>query len=231
MPRKKEPSSVTEKGIFPTRLRELMWENETTQKKLGDFVGVRPQTISLYTTGQSYPDINGLRKIAEYFEVSADWLIGLTDARTTDPIEQAAFNALGLSERAIRYLLAINQIPKGGPYKPHGIERVELLSFLLSKPLFDMMLCECCIYVDKMREEHDREFFNTQEYEMCSGILKEHGFEISTKEQQAAYRFNEHIVLYLRDLLNQCINPKTERELLEEMRNAEHSREDDEDWE
>lgn len=231
MPRKKEPSSVTEKGIFPTRLRELIKERGITQKMLGDYVGVRPQTISLYTTGQNYPDINGLRKIAEYFEVSADWLIGLTDARTTDPIEQAAFNALGLSERAIRYLLAINHTPKEWPYKPHGIERVELLSFLLSKPLFDIMLCECCIYVDKMRKEHDQEFYDTQEYEMCSGILKEHGFEISTKEQQAAYCFNEHIVLYLRELLNQCINPKTERELSEEMRNAEHSREDDEDWE
>ena len=155
-------------------------------------------------------------------------MIGLTDARTTDPIEQAAFNALGLSERAIRYLLAIKHTPKEGHYKPHGIERVELLSFFLSKPLFDMMLCECCIYVDKMRKEHDQEFYDTQEYEMCSGILKEHGFEISTKEHPAAYCFNEHIVLYLRELLNQCINPKTERELLEEMRNAEHSREDDE---
>ena len=231
MPRKKQPSSVTEKEVFPTRLRELMKERGITQKMLGDYVGVRPQTISLYSTGQNYPDINGLRKIAEYFEVSGDWLIELTDARTTYPIEQAAFNALGLSERAIRYLLAIKHTPKEWPYKPHGIERVELLSFFLSNPLFDMMLCECCVYVDKMCEERDQEFYDTQEYEICSGILKEHGFEISTKEQQAGYRFNEHIVLYLRELLNQCINPKTERELLEEMRNAEHSREDEEDWE
>lgn len=227
MPRKKDPTSVTEKELFPTRLRKLMLLNETTQRKLGDYVGVRPQTISLYTTGQSYPDVNGLRKIAEFFKVSADWLIGLTETPTIDPDQRAAADLLGLSERAIQYLIAI----KYGDQNVSGMTRPELLSFLLSKPLFDMMLGECCIYIDKMREEHDQSFYNTQEYDMCEEFLKTHGFEISTKKQQASYRFNESIVPFLRHLLNECVHPKTDEEFFEEVMNdAKCSGKADEDW-
>ena len=67
MPRKKEPTNVTEKNIFPTRLRNLMEDQSITQKKLADAIEMRPQTVSLYTTGQSFPDVNTLKKIAEFF--------------------------------------------------------------------------------------------------------------------------------------------------------------------
>lgn len=63
MARKNMMTYETEKKIFPTRLREIMQENHTTQKMLGDAIGVRPQTISLYCTGQSSPDADGLTKI------------------------------------------------------------------------------------------------------------------------------------------------------------------------
>ena len=103
---------MTEKEVFPTRLRELMKERGITQKMLGDYVGVRPQTISLYTTGQSYPDVNGIRKISEYFEVCSDYLLGLSDAPTIDVSEQAVVDALGLDYQAIRYLFAAKRSKK-----------------------------------------------------------------------------------------------------------------------
>lgn len=51
----------------------------TTQKKLADAIDMRPQTVSLYTTGQSFPDVNTLKKIAEFFNASADYLLGISD--------------------------------------------------------------------------------------------------------------------------------------------------------
>lgn len=79
MPRKKEPTHVTEKYTFPTRLRKLMEIYGTTQKKLADAIDMRPQTVSLYTTGQSFPDVNTLKKIADFFNASADYLLGISD--------------------------------------------------------------------------------------------------------------------------------------------------------
>lgn len=212
MPRKKEPSSVTEKEVFPTRLRELMRERETTQRKLADAVGVRPQTISLYATGQSYPDVNGLRRIAEYFEVSADWLLGLVDAQTTNPYQRAAIDSLGLSDKAIRYLMVINEIEKDLPQKSGMTARLTLLSDLLSNPLFDIMLGECCVYIDKIQGNSDDPFSHTPEFDLCVETLSKHGFEIFSKEAQASYLFNEKIILIFRSLLDAYATPKGEKE-------------------
>ena len=104
MPRKSEPAVITEKKIFPTRLRELMQLHNTTQKALADAIEMRPQTVSLYVLGQSNPDIDSLKKIAEYFDVSADYLLGLAKEKSTDPEMRISCKYTGLSEPAIEFL-------------------------------------------------------------------------------------------------------------------------------
>lgn len=63
MSRKSAFPYETEKRPFATNLRVLMKENGTTQRELGEAIGVRPQTISLYCVGQSLPDVEGMAKI------------------------------------------------------------------------------------------------------------------------------------------------------------------------
>lgn len=112
MPRKKEPSSTTEQGIFPSRLRGLIEEKKTTQAKLAQAIDMRPQTVSLYVTGQSFPDVNTLRKIAIFFEVSADYLLGLTDIQKPDANLQAAGAYTGLSEKALLKIAQWHSVPR-----------------------------------------------------------------------------------------------------------------------
>lgn len=109
MARKTNPASVTEKGAFPTRLRTLMKERKVTQKELADAVDMRPQTISLYTQGQSAPDINCLKKMAEYFSVSADWLLGLSEERSTDEDIKRICKATRLDEDLVEYFVKAKQ--------------------------------------------------------------------------------------------------------------------------
>lgn len=108
MPRKKEPTCVTEKYTFPTRLRKLMENRGITQKTLADAINMRPQTVSLYTTGQSSPDVNALKKIAEFFNVSADYLLGLTDVKKPDATIQAICEYTGFSENALSALHSLH---------------------------------------------------------------------------------------------------------------------------
>lgn len=104
-PRKEEPRCVTEQQVFPTRLRELMEEHNTTQKELAKAIDMRPQTVSLYTGGQSTPDINCLYKIADYFNVTADWLIGRPNSvKSISKDVAVAVRTTGLSESAISKL-------------------------------------------------------------------------------------------------------------------------------
>ena len=68
-------------SIFPTRFRDLMDKNKVNQKTMAELCGVQRQTISLWCNGDTRPDIISLGKIAEYFNVSTDYLLGLTDCR------------------------------------------------------------------------------------------------------------------------------------------------------
>lgn len=104
MARKSVPTCETEKKPFPTRLRKLMQEKHVTQKVLGKVIGVRPQTISLYCTGQSLPDAEGIAKICDYFDVSADWILGRSETKSRDTTLTAVCEYTGLSEKAIRII-------------------------------------------------------------------------------------------------------------------------------
>lgn len=109
MSRKASLTYETEKEIFPTRLREVMQEQSVNQKTLAKGIGVRPQTVSLYTTGQSAPDVKTLKKISDFFNISSDYLLGISTAksRISDMGPVCAFT--GLSEEAVSAILKIKE--------------------------------------------------------------------------------------------------------------------------
>jgi transcriptional regulator with XRE-family HTH domain len=57
-------------------IRRLRREKDITQKELGKAVGVAESTISLYESGRNIPDLNMMRKLAIFFNVSLDYLAG-----------------------------------------------------------------------------------------------------------------------------------------------------------
>lgn len=63
---------------FKDRLREIRKKNNISQAKLGEFLNYRYSTISNYESGRNEPSYDDLIKIAKFFDVSADYLLGLT---------------------------------------------------------------------------------------------------------------------------------------------------------
>ncbi len=61
------------------QLIELMNEDGYTQSSLADAMQTPRAKISLYKTGKSVPDFKNLVTFIEFFNCSADFLIGLTD--------------------------------------------------------------------------------------------------------------------------------------------------------
>ena len=91
-------------GIFATRLRDLMKNAKATQQDVAAAVGTTRQAISQYADGSVQPNIEKLYKIAEFFKVSADYLLGMSDITTSDVDDKAINQILGLSEKAISLL-------------------------------------------------------------------------------------------------------------------------------
>lgn len=61
------------------RLREIRKSKGISQLKLALDLNTNQNTISRYETGEREPGIVELIKIADYFNVSVDYLIGRTD--------------------------------------------------------------------------------------------------------------------------------------------------------
>lgn len=64
---------------FPSRLRELRTSNNLTLEELGKKVGSTRGTIGNYENGNKKPSLDTLIKLADYFNVSIDYLVGRTD--------------------------------------------------------------------------------------------------------------------------------------------------------
>lgn len=75
---------------FPERLKKLRKEKNLYQKELAEILGVSRPTISQYEAGTRRPDNETLEKLADYFKVSIDYLLGRTDERSpVDKIKSA----------------------------------------------------------------------------------------------------------------------------------------------
>ena len=66
---------------FSERLKELRNEHKLKQQELADICGVKIRTLQDYEYGKCYPTALGLVFLADYFNVSLDYLMGRTDKR------------------------------------------------------------------------------------------------------------------------------------------------------
>ena len=72
------------------RIKQLRQEKGLKQEELAKEFGIAQQTISNYEKGIREPDITTLKKLADFFDVSLDFLLGKTDIKT--PIETLALS-------------------------------------------------------------------------------------------------------------------------------------------
>lgn len=91
-------------SIFATRLRIIMNEQKRTQKEIADVLGISRQAISQYLDGFAQPNAEKLYKLAEYLKVSTDYLLGLSDIKSTETNIQAIGHYTGLNDMAIERL-------------------------------------------------------------------------------------------------------------------------------
>ncbi|VIF92291.1 transcriptional regulator [Clostridioides difficile] len=62
--------------MFGERLKELRLKSKLKQSELGEKIGVSASTIGMYEQGRRFADQSTLIKLAEYFNVTTDYLLG-----------------------------------------------------------------------------------------------------------------------------------------------------------
>ena len=100
---------------FSKRLIQLREQRGITQQELADKLKITRQSLSLYEKAERTINIELLARIADFFNVSTDYLMGRTDTATMNEDIQTACKITGLSEEAInKFAKILNIIINGG---------------------------------------------------------------------------------------------------------------------
>ena len=75
--------------MFAQRLKELRKLNGLSQAALSSLLGVTQQAVGKWETGRSTPDPQTLARVAAYFKVSTDYLLGCAPAPITSAVAAA----------------------------------------------------------------------------------------------------------------------------------------------
>lgn len=142
--------------IFGERLAALRNKKGLTQSELADNMGIQRVTIAKYETGQRAPSIDHLINFAEYFQVSTDYLLGLTESSTTDTNVKMVCDYTGLSEEAVETIVMDKEI---------GFEQtLFILNWLISNGYIPS-LCSYLWGVEDSSRRYLKQLNNYKEFE------------------------------------------------------------------
>ncbi len=199
---------------FPTRLRLLLEEgkpNGVTQETLAQFVGVKRQSISQWQYGITSPDVNYLIKIANYFNVSADYLLGRIDVKAPEIDNMAIHKKIGLSEEAITNLKNILSDGMGAWPKSKYVNL-----FLSHKELFVWFLniSECMAFTENYNavESYKKGDYHTKYEELQTKAREMGNCEIIDERHYQDYllfKSQHHFTIILASLLRE-LNKESE---------------------
>lgn len=63
------------------RIKDLREDNDKTQKQLADYLGMKQPQYYRYENGQRDIPTDVLIKLSKYYNVSVDYILGLTDKK------------------------------------------------------------------------------------------------------------------------------------------------------
>lgn len=85
--------------MFNIRLKELRNQKNMTQDELGKILNVSGKTIGTWERDSRQPNIETINALANYFNVSTDYLLGRKeDSKTTNDDKQVDLTGIGQKE-------------------------------------------------------------------------------------------------------------------------------------
>lgn len=90
--------------IIGERIGLLLSERKIKQKDLAEHLGITDNTISYFCSGKRMPNTTQIKEISQFFNISADYLLGISSAATNDKDIQYIGDYLKLSAEAIENL-------------------------------------------------------------------------------------------------------------------------------
>jgi len=185
--------NVSGKQAFSRHLRELMEENKDTQSDLAAAIDVQRQSISYYLSGDRNPSADVIKRIAEKYNVSADWLLGLSKDRRR---ENAEADDMGIADTTAAFIKELDIFVKEDidfiilNHREKITELLDDLSFLIA-------LASDWRDIDSGRLSRDKELEDM--YIPASYALLSGGEHINYRKLLLERKFSELLLFIIRD--------------------------------
>lgn len=95
---------TTKKDITTIRIRGLIDDSGLTREQIALKLGIDTSTVTKYYNGDRKLTIEAIKRFSSSFNVSTDYLLGLTDVKSTDIDISSICNYTGLTEEALFFL-------------------------------------------------------------------------------------------------------------------------------
>lgn len=95
-------------NIFGERLLKVREEHKETQDQLAEAIGITRQSLSRYEISDRTPNIEIVCNIAKHYNISVDYLLGLSDIQSTNKDIETVCKVTGLEEDAVEELIYYN---------------------------------------------------------------------------------------------------------------------------
>ncbi|MBO5126049.1 MAG: helix-turn-helix transcriptional regulator [Clostridia bacterium] len=114
-------------------IRELRTKHGITQEKLAGHLGISVQAVSRWESETCYPDLEFVPKIANYFRVSADYLLGINQYDTAETATDYEHQWTAAVKNA-DHRLALGIITEALTVMPknHGLMMKKIMSLLIA---------------------------------------------------------------------------------------------------
>ena len=97
--KKQKGRNGMKESFFATRMKKLRNQKEITQSELAGILHVSRSCISNYEKGERQPDMEILRRLARYFHVSTDYLLGRPEDVPQEIGDALDLSVLGVEEK------------------------------------------------------------------------------------------------------------------------------------
>ena len=194
-------TEINRDAEFPKRMREARNKiserngKTYTQEEAAKAIGVTRSTIGLYETGDNVPDIKTTVRIAEAYNVTVNYLLGLDERPTYE--EDFIVKQTGLSPEAVNILIRLKNI-KSDPAERYITYYKRFLSEII--PEFSNVIAESYLILSNIRKQksnesgypNDEEFgefsANSDSYILSIDQAKEFSINLICKEIENVLR-------------------------------------------
>ena len=166
-------------GAFADRLSDLIKESGKTISELAKDIGVSAGILSSYQNDKAVAGVTNLKRIADYFNVSCDYLLGEADCKNPD--NEAIRQKIGLSDKSIS-LLQSNISP--------NVDYTFILNTLVENGSIESICCEISdgvkksIDIDQVLDELNQDFDELERSDYVFSGLRSLSEKIESSTEQ-----------------------------------------------